>query len=1009
MILHADSRTHSMFLGIDPSQLEHLEVSLSYYLPQLLGGTQSRRSEQKCESQRSEVDGTTPKLYSTLVDHSRNKGQLDHEGPLCTRSPSSGKVSSEDLTDVDSEESSAHNAEVFLASLEDQTGYSQISTINTQDPRSSTILARVQSIPVTDYGTIYLLVWKPEGKKTTCSPKNVDATKPFKVSQSSSCPLSKEIMTTRTTKILSTPTHLPGQSSEINRSPHDPAEPETFTFSKTSQEKQVNDAEFGKPSRRAAVGAGCSLHPPVTEATTPQCLETKGENGVESQQSSLQSQQESSPTPTTGCINGTLVNYKEHESGKGKTGSVCTGSSSKSGTSAMGLLRYMIKNGISGVEDGLQQVRVLMALLLLCFIAAAIASSVELDNMYGNTFNACIGVETAGSERIFFSGTQSHILQLFVAKSPYQSTAVDKSDLWPGFQFWTDNVIHTTLRSLSRSRSIKGSAHKWSLESRFQIKEQLQQQHSKVSFNQIQEFIVSHMRQIQGSLQNISDLNPENPPNSMRLLLKNSGNVKRAMERSLDERANQFISMKTSSQSALFLFTFMLLGFICVVVLALAFNSLFKVDRRRKEFLKTFLLISPKVVKRLRHQAGMSFLENLESVKKIELAETVKDSAANVTFSSSCDSEDEDEMNLTDMSYEKVEDRYKIEHQEFSPSRRVSQASQVLPEGGIPEEAKYRRHKDSDKAFLTLWGQISSPLAILLMWSIAMSLNVSFTLDNLEKEVQRIRVTGLVFNDLFSYQQEINCFALRISHPRIVVGNASQAQLREFRDNATTLQHSVLESATMVIEGGNVGSRSLSSLSSSTNLHNVWLEDGCSPLSQEYQSRCQSTRLKNGLNSFLRDIFVKGNEIIEELPEISESNGEAMEDILDPDMESKLQEFNSLFYPLPLEVMSWIMDKALSTGSEEISTSLQAHRIITAISVALFAMLAALVSIPVMKKLTQTLVASVNVLVLIPNFAIASNQALRHQVKTITHKLTSSRKNKDDEAAVISMLNNINQ
>lgn len=76
--------------------------------------------------------------------------------------------------------------------------------------------------------------------------------------------------------------------------------------------------------------------------------------------------------------------------------------------------------------------------------------------------------------------------------------------------------------------------------------------------------------------------------------------------------------------------------------------------------------------------------------------------------------------------------------------------------------------------------------------------------------------------------------------------------------------------------------------------------------------------------------------------------------------------------------------------STELDNSLQRHRVATAACVVSFAILVCIVLTLVLQSLAQTLVASISLLVLIPESAIRSNRAVRYQVKDVTKRLAAS-------------------
>ena len=1013
-IIHADSRTHALFLGIDPNQLAHLEVSLSHYLPQL---EDKKQCNQSARNDGDEPNQREPSSFSGLPRNMSKEGVHNHHnvgpdtqntGMLRIRAPGSSFHSFQGKSDECWNEDAQENIdtwESFLRKLQGKDGeYEEVFTRNTADPKATKILARVQAVEVPDYGYIYLLAWKLKGKKGY--QQNQEVEQQIDISQTT-CPFAQEGKTVPHAGFQK----IPSNYSTTNYNGGIPKLSQTGVFYNRSDDASVvvNSQSVGSAQPFASRTSSTPVETPACQEETAKPISFDFKNEKDDQNGYQGSQIRHSWGNTQ------TIPQQEGRSRKNSVGKSSTGTNK----SVTNLLRYVIQSGATGLNQAARTIKWLLVILLIVYMTLAIISSVKLDDFYGNSFGQAVNVDQGGLEMNTYFGLKSSTLKLFITNSPYKDTIENQDKAWTAFNSQGSVFIEEALKSRSHSRTIGGSSHQWSFETKFDIQDRLSKQTEIVSFHELREFAVSHARELL-ALQNSSEFRPTSPPNGASLLLDNSATINEAMELSIGKRTSQFMSFMDESQTVLTVITFTLLSLICIITLGVICYSLYNINVKRKNILKTFLLLAPPIVKQLRDAAAVSLREHLETVNKLELA--IGDDGSESSRSVDSELEDEDEENSpsvllkprteTDTS-EPGHNQEKSTNQYYSPSR----GSKVFPgDTRSLSESKYalqnfRRHKDSSKATLLFLAQLTSPLIVLLIWGIFTFANSSSSINAARQEVKRIRVAQNMLSGLLEYEDQMNLLALRVKTPQFVFGNASQEQLKQFRDRVTSLQRSIAESSTALVEGGKIevseGTTSLNTLSASRKLYDVWQQDGCSVLSEQFQTICQAVDLRHGVRSFLRTIFNRGNEIIAELPPLSEDNNLAMEKIVKSrSLQRKIRDFNSLFYPLPYKIMTWVVaDHLLESISKEFDNALEAHRVATAVCVVLFAILVVIVSVPVMQKLTQTLVASVSLLVLIPESAISSNRTLRYQVKDVTQRLAVSNTSTED-AAIVSMLSN---
>ena len=1008
-VIHADSRTHAMFLGIDPSQLEHLEVSLSHYLPQLedKSGTQCDRSDEPSQ--------TGPSSFSGLPRNPSNaSGQHDTQNSLRISAPASSfhkmPVESDEYWDEETQRSNWDegnqknaNWDSFLRKLQRKgEEYEEVFTRNTADSRTAKILARVQAVDVPDYGFIYLLAWKPKGGKPSLEHQGFK--KEFDISRTSSCPFSKEEV-----KVSQVGAHTSLTSCTANNHNYEMSDDSHkipgIRYNRSNEASVLVSNKSTGSSTPFINNAVAGPHSPPFQEGTPKPIALDSKNG-EDCQNELQDSQVIYSWGTAQSMSQKEEKHRRNSIGKSSTGT------RKSVTG--NLLRSVIRSGATELNNIAHLIKRLLLGLLIVYIVLAATSSIKLQGYFRNSFGQTVNVDQGGSEMNSYFSLQLSALKMFTTNSVYKNTVENQNKLWRRFSSQTNIFIEEALKSRSHSRTIRGAAHKWGLEAKFEIQDRFRNQGETLSFDELREFIVSHVRELR-SFQNSSEFRPKTPPHSVSLLLDNSAVIKLALGSSAGERISQFMSFIDKSQSVLLVITFSLLTVLCISTLSVICYSLYNINVKKKNILKTFLLLASPVVKKLRDAAATSLREHVETVNKLEL--TIADGGSESSRSLDSDMEEEDEETFpllkprtgTETS-EPGQKWEKSTNQQHSLSRGPKvpfEDTHSIAENKYALR-NFRQHKDSSKATFSFLAQLTSPLIVLLVWGIITFTKSSSAINAARQEVKRMRVTQKMFSEVLEYEDQINLLALRVQFPQLIFGNASQEQLTQFRHRVTSLQRSIAESSTALVEGGHIelteGATTLNTLSSTSKLFDVWQRDGCSVLSEKFQTVCQEVDLRNGLRSFLRAIFNRGNEIIAEFPPVSEDSESAMEKILNSrQLQEKLREFNSLFYPLPSEIMEWISDHLLENISTKLDNSLEAHRVATAVCVVLFAILAVIVSVPVMEKLTQTLVASISLLVLIPESAINCNRALRYQVKDVTQRLAVSNTNTED-AAIISML-----
>ena len=183
-ILHADSTSLSFLLGLNAEHLGENEISMGDFIPFL------RQTEhyQDFGSESGWKDDESTRKISHL--RAPSLGRINDETWNQTKrqlhKTNSGAFTETSMARVN------EKAEDYLNGLSKSSQHINLKVENAADPSAAQILARVQRIPVTDYGKVYLLAWKfdipqKNKRKSTAAGKG-DHIRTFNVS-SGQCPV----------------------------------------------------------------------------------------------------------------------------------------------------------------------------------------------------------------------------------------------------------------------------------------------------------------------------------------------------------------------------------------------------------------------------------------------------------------------------------------------------------------------------------------------------------------------------------------------------------------------------------------------------------------------------------------------------------------------------------------------------------------------------------------------------------------------------------------------------
>ena len=928
MILHADSRSYSMLLGIHPMQLATTEISLCHYLPQLTSRPESKQSTQTHESSDQEGERIPVSSHGNSADRLPCNEPINDKPSLRIRCPVAHSESTIEFSENNDGAKRYGDTNVLLSHLNRESDYAEISTANIADSRAATILARVQPIHVPDYGIVYLLAWRLKRGIYSDNLSTQDAI--MRLDNSCHTLLSREQTVDGEE-----------QASASGSPPFRPRE-----CLKATEEQNVHDGRTTENDPRdkrtlyETVPAPGSISPPgyipeSQEETKTDCQDRQRRNGPE-----LPSLDNLSP-----------YSPQDRQNMRKRTRGSMGASSTSSTRPITHLLQHILQSGTSGLKCRLR-IRRLMATLFVFYAVATVILSVEMRHFHENSSDQAINVRNGGLELTSYSVFCSSISQMFISNSPYEESVPTRSELWETFKSQSTTLVDAVLESQSHSRDLGGVSYRWALTSTFEVKEQLNRPSEVMPFEDLREFAISHVRKLQ-DLQNLTTFDINDPPHSATVLLENSKTTTEAMESSLSERVDQFLNYADRSLTLIGIITFTVLSILCTTSVCVIGHSLYSISFRMKTILKTFLLLTAPMVKRLRDDAAACLRDHLQSIKELE-------------FTNNGESIDDGSLSFDDdeLGYERAftGNRETYGQVKFAQTKILSgyppsPSSKVIPETRrlTGNESRYqmssfRQHKDSSRTTFFLLVQASSPIFVLIAWSIFMHMNATNTVNSVKQEVGRIRVTYLMFHELAEYQNQINFLTLRMSAPRMLPGNASQTRLEELQDQAEFLRRSILEKSTVLVEGGDLdfakGGITLDALESGRSLYRFWRNDGCTPLLKECGIEgCQDVSLEAGFLSFLRHIFNKGNEIVDEMTPLTKDNDKFMKTILNSKgLQSKLRDFNSLFSHIQFKSLSWIADNHLRMITNTMRECFKTNQVSTAVCVILFFFLAVVVS-----------------------------------------------------------------
>eukprot|EP01138_Halocafeteria_seosinensis_P007464 gb/GECG01007629.1/.p1 GENE.gb/GECG01007629.1/~~gb/GECG01007629.1/.p1 ORF type:complete len:1503 (+),score=198.81 gb/GECG01007629.1/:1-4509(+) len=1000
-ILHADSSSLSQILGVAAEELEDEELYIGDFIPSL---------------KLVEDDSTSSGLQKSHDSTSNNAGNHAEKAPDVERARS------------------------FLASLETGSGYATVKMKRVADTTLSSVLARVQTIPVTGYGTIFLFAWKravtkSKRRKSTYNRRQSSPYEGFSVSQSS-CPVAPK--KTRAMKESPQPPErgdierptdtspvcrhsgIVEKSSKMNASEED-SQGHSDMDTESQSDRNLSEGEThrveGAVSTQAVKRQACKDH----AGSKTGFAWNEGRSVMNSLRTSSTGSQSRDRQPTTEPSN-RVAQTAFFEEGSLKRGSESRGWGGSQGQSSYGttnsvkrLLHHVIVNKITGVKRILARSNVVMAMVVALFLTFAISSVVEVGTLLQRAIKHERNIQAGSFEEASFISTKSALVKAHLpnSKLPYVSGSV--SSTWKNLKNKMREFIETSSHSRELAADLGGKPLQWEIQERHKVINEFTGTSNVLSTEELRDFLYAHLRQLR-SASNGSNLLPGNTVHEAVVLLDNANMATRAFNQSAQTRKDYFRYLRDEYLSNAKIGFFVVMGILVAGYSLMVSYFIYQLDGPKKEILKSFLMIPLKAIKKMRQSASQSLKDHLDRVGEAELFQEESDdgddesagedhendgtqtaSAANGRALSTRGVAYEPNEN---MPQEQKDSSVNINQRAITSGRQTAKkrpSVKVSPERGV-YSAGLRKYKDSKMLTWISLLRAVSPIVLVVAWTIFMFNNMENTLASLESESTRVFWTEQAVGGWINYEESLTLLFLRVPYSSTRIGNATTDELESRRRAVFHLRDTSVYRVSSILHGNE---NCLPKLPEDRLSHTLWTRSACSIFDAKTKNSCSTSSLQHGLRAYIRGFLDRGLALMSQLPSISKPNELAMQEIEDrPDLQKELKKFNEVLFPMGVEAADFIANQGVRESERIVDSALQKQEYVTITIAIAFAVSLLAFSVPTLARVGRALDAACNLLVLIPEELLDNNQCLRKQVRYVIEHLAAS-SDKQDAAMLL--------
>ena len=981
-VLNADSLTLSRIMGMTSQQLEQQEVSAADYLSELKSCAET------------EVNSPTSSEHSNADENRIRIKQPENGNENIVIAAQGDNSASFDIQD-----GVGLGGELFLQSLEQAGDYTKIHFDNVADEEMEKVEARIQTISVPDYGTVFLLAWKmPTSRKRRYhrakhrsqqkNSKEEDGDHQYGsfIVSSSSCPYASSSASTTSTHPLGVEAVSDKAAyGETDKQSCPSASPkETETKSDLSSMVQTRSLVPQGDSRERANSAQSGFA--VSESQTSDVDLTEG-------------------TPFLGVQPWKDPNFfAANVNKKGKQGG-SSGPESSVGTSTnvSKLMHSVVASTTTGMKPVITRLHCIFILAMIAFVTTGITLPTVMNSRYDAFHDFADGVDAGGFEMTSFTETESELFKVHISNSMFYKAAPSKSSVWQSFKNSVERYRINMDVSRNAAVSDGGEARSMELDTHFQIVDHQNADVEILSIDEIRDYMFSHLHHL-ASEANVSDLSPDGSLRNAVLVFDNGNTYMAAINESTEARIRA-LDIETESlqdEISIILTTTSTVGL--TAVLAMVIYYMHRINTTRKDILTAFLYIPQVSAKWISGMAAENLKEHLEKVSNMELEGNESD---NDSVSLNSGTQDGDN---THVGSEQLQQQFRT-HAEppkawpeensrrgsLSPSKKLQKAASSAGGRGM------RRHSNTSKFVYKSLAKIVIPLIPVVVWVIFFTLNANIILDSLRNEVARGYEVKQTVAELIEYQRTLHNLAFRMTHPDTSLGTAPLEVRQAYRGNLTILSASILSRIDTVLYGGvSLRGNSVSGYDSSRVERQAFEDDACVVLGEEAKNNCEDTSLSEGLSNFIRELFNDASIILSALPAISEGNQNALEALAED--ESLLRQIRNLdggSIALTVEIGDELSTMAANSAEEAMEESLAHQQITTVLCCLSFLVATITISLSAVNTAGKSMMASFQALLLIPEEVLAANKQIRKTLKNLTSTVSSSTGDGDSSSVLV--------
>lgn len=928
-LIHADSASLSRVIGMTAQQLAEREVSAAEYLGEL-------RSFGITPDSGDESDTATEVSMNRMSNVKSLKIRTPVKSCRDLRMLADGRTTCKSLC---SEDGFGLDGDQFLQSLEESEDYTKIIFENVADEEVQNVEGRVQSIDVREYGTVFLLAWRtPTRRKRTVKDKSKnEANKEFTVS-AVSCPYA--------------PSH---KISESDSDSH------PFSVPNTPLKRWPLDSIV--PTRSIAA---CDNIP----SAAPQKMEKIPTDLTD--EMTLYDSTHMNLNPD-GDINTAELNTLETPR---------RGSGATTGTfSATHAIQGAIGNSSHLVNPTIMKLHSIVLVMMVSFVIVSATVPAVINHHYSGFQRHVQSVRTATSEMVHFSQALHILSKVHIAGSRFSDLVEDQAPLWSSFQEGVEAYAKHMRSSRSSVVSVGGSPRHFERENYFEIMDEQISESETLSADQIRDFMNSHLNLLIDEA-DPTELSPGNTVRSALLSFSNEETYSMAINESTKERM-EYLRDTTSN-----LVEELTISLVCLSVFGVIFAFgvtvylLQTLSTLRRSTLATFLYISRRLAKKMSTTAAQSLKEHVEMVTKVDLGEGDESDVDTVSIGSEYENESVDntfgkQVQIEDGSQKKPFPEDGSQFLKFQSG--VEDRGAVLS-SGVNE---VREHVNTSKFMMKSLGKVALPLIPFVIWVVFFIVDAAFIVRDLRTEVDRGYEINQLTLELIEYQQTVHNLALRVHRPDSLHGSASLDTRKVYQRTLTMLQQSILHRLSIVLYGGkSVNGDNISGYDGSRIERQMFENDACFVLEGDLANRCRRTALTGGLRNFIQEFLNDGADIVSDLPSIHMDNEPALDDLADGHLLLKrIRNLDNI--GLVVEIGAELGQFATQASVENMDDSVSHQTITTIVCCLMFVFTTVAFSLPSISSIGNSLRASFETLLLLPDDVVTQNWRVRQQLKTL--------------------------